>query len=78
MKIKLNDEIVEFKDSEGNVLTDEQIIRSYEMKMQSLKDTIRKLQIQTLDIQAPINKINLILNSIRNDDDVNNVTVFDN
>ena len=78
MKIKLNDEIVEFKDSEGNVLTDEQIIRSYEMKIQSLKDTIRKLQIQTLDIQAPINKINLILNSIRNDDDVNNVTVFDN
>ena len=78
MEIVLNDEIVEFKDSEGNVLTDEQIIRSYEMKIQSLKDTIRKLQIQTLDIQAPINKINLILNSIRNDDDVNNVTVFDN
>ena len=59
-------------------MTDEQIIRSYEMKIQSLKDTIRKLQIKTLDIQAPINKINLILNSIRNDDDVNNVTVFDN
>tara|TARA_R110000824_G_scaffold42115_2_gene124435 strand:- start:633 stop:869 length:237 start_codon:yes stop_codon:yes gene_type:complete len=78
MKIKLNDEIVEFKDSKGNILTDEQIIRSYEMKIQKLKDTIRELQKQTLDIQYPINKINLILNSIRNDDDVNNVTVFDN
>jgi len=78
MKIVLNDEIVEFKDSKGNVLTDEQIIRSYEKQIQSLKDTIRELQKQTLDIQYPINEISLILDSIRNNDDVNNISVFKN
>ena len=78
MKIVLNDEIVEFKDSKGNVLTDEQIIRSYEKQIQSLKDTIRELQKQTLNIQHPINEISLILDSIRNNDDVNNISVFKN
>ena len=41
MKIELNDEIVEFKDKEGNVLDDEQIIRYYMSEVQKEKDTAR-------------------------------------
>ena len=41
MKIVLNDEIVEFKDKEGNVLDDEQIIRYYMAEVQKEKDTAR-------------------------------------
>ena len=41
MKIVLNDEIVEFKDKEGNVLDDEQIIRYYMSEVQKEKDTAR-------------------------------------
>ena len=41
MKIVLNDEIVEFKDSKGNVLTDEQIVRYYMSEVQKEKDTAR-------------------------------------
>ena len=41
MKIVLNDEIVEFKDKDGNVLTDEQIIRYYMSEVQKEKDTAR-------------------------------------
>ena len=41
MKMVLNDEIVEFKDKEGNVLDDEQIIRYYMSEVQKEKDTAR-------------------------------------
>ena len=34
MKIVLNDEIVEYKDKEGNLLTDEQIIRNHMLEVQ--------------------------------------------
>ena len=41
MKIELNGEIIEFKDSEGNVLTDEQIIRKNTLEVQKEKDIAR-------------------------------------
>ena len=41
MKIVLNDEIVEYKDKEGNLLTDEQIIRNHMLEVQKEKDTAR-------------------------------------
>tara|TARA_R100001143_G_scaffold30086_1_gene29429 strand:- start:390 stop:599 length:210 start_codon:yes stop_codon:yes gene_type:complete len=41
MKIVLNDEIVEFKDSKGNVLTDEQIVRNHMLEVQKEKDMTR-------------------------------------
>ena len=41
MKIELNGEIIEFKDSKGNVLTDEQIIRNHTLEVQKEKDTAR-------------------------------------
>ena len=41
MKIELNGEIIEFKDREGNVLTDEQIIRKNTLEVQKEKDIAR-------------------------------------
>ena len=41
MKIVLNDEFVEYKDKEGNLLTDEQIIRNHMLEVQKEKDTAR-------------------------------------
>ena len=51
MKIELNGEIIEFKDSEGNVLTDEQIIRNHTLEVQKEKDTARTWRERYFKIQ---------------------------